>query len=159
MHEVLELNERQQLVDARQLLSFGLLSHGQPEGNVLPHVHVSEQCIVLEDEADLSLLDASVGLILAGHVDASRRGPLQSGEHLQHRRLARSTRAEKRGDLAFLSDEVDCIHRAEGPEVLRQLLYDDRGLHLALSFSCAFLKNSMVSRIVTEMAASERATM
>ena len=74
-----ELDELEQLLDALALHGLGLLAHGQAEGDVLADRHVPEEGVVLEDEADLALLDALVGELLVADPDPSRptasRGP------------------------------------------------------------------------------------
>ena len=74
--EPAELHEVEQLVDA--LLDAGLLHphrarlHAQPEGDVLEHVHVTKQRVVLEHEADVALARAARQRVLAVEADACR---------------------------------------------------------------------------------------
>ena len=67
--EVLELDEVQELVDALGDLGLRPLAHLQPERDVVPHGHVLERGVVLEDEADVSLLRRERGRVLAREED------------------------------------------------------------------------------------------
>ena len=74
----------------------------QAEGDVLEDGHVLEQRVVLEHEADITLLHGHIVYPLAPdeHVPGGRH--LQPGNHAQHRRLPPAARAEQSHQLAFL---------------------------------------------------------
>lgn len=79
------------------------------QGHVLQRAEVRHQRVVLEHEAHLSALGrqaqapAGVQPDLASHAHGALRGPHQTRHHAQHRRLARTGRANQRGQLAGLA--------------------------------------------------------
>ena len=61
MRHPLQLDEPDQLLDALADLVARDLADLQAEGDVLAHGHVLEGGVVLEDEADPAVLDATCG--------------------------------------------------------------------------------------------------
>ena len=131
MAEVLELDEVQELVDALGDLRLRPLAHLEPEGDVLPHRHVLEGGVVLEDEADVSLLRRERGRVLSREQDLALIGGLEPGDDPEQRRLARAARAEERGQRARLDVERDVVERDEVAEALRDVA--DQNGHQAVS--------------------------
>jgi hypothetical protein len=66
------LHQLQQLVHPRPDLGPRSFADLQAKGNVLPHRHVLEQGVVLEDKANIALLDAGVGGIPTGEENPPR---------------------------------------------------------------------------------------
>ena len=73
MPEVLELDEVQKLVDPLGDLGLRPLAHLEAERDVVPHRHVLERGVVLEDEADVSLLRSEHRRVLPGEEDLALR--------------------------------------------------------------------------------------
>ena len=123
--EALQLDEVQELVDALPDLGLRSFPHLEPERDVVPHGHVLEGRVVLEDESDVALLRRERGGVLLGQQDLARVGRLQPGDDAQERGLAGSARAEERGQRAALDLERDVVDRDEVAEVLRDVADQD----------------------------------
>ena len=119
--EALELHEVQELVDALGDLRLRPLAHLQPERDVVPDRHVLEGGVVLEHEADVSLLRRERSRVLAGEQDLALIGGLEPGDDPEQRRLSRAARAEERGQRARLDVERDVVERDEVAEPLRDV--------------------------------------
>ncbi len=158
------LDELEQLLHADVPRLLRLLPDPEAEGDVLRDGHVPEQGVVLEDEPDLALLHALGGDLLVTHHDPAGRGALQARDNAQHRALARSGRAEQRGDRAGTCRERHVRHRLEVAEALRQVLHHDRRAHTSMPpaasrpRSVRLRKPSITTSRTTEIAASARAT-
>src|SRR5258705_369658 len=63
-------------------------SHSQAEGDVFMHVHVREDCVVLEDDADVALFRRPVCDLVVVYVDLSRGRIDETGDHPERGRLA-----------------------------------------------------------------------
>jgi hypothetical protein len=96
--EPIELDESQKLEHAA--LDLGLRGplaarlHADPERDVLEHVHVAEQRVVLEHEPDAALARGPVRDVLVAEPHAARLGELEPRDDPEQRGLARSGRAE-----------------------------------------------------------------
>ena len=148
--EALQLHEVDQLVDAGLRLGRRALADLQPERDVVAHRHVLEGRVVLEDEADASLLGRRVGGVLAREEDLARVGLLEAGDDPQQRRLARAARAEERGEGASVDIDRHVVERMEVPEVLRHVPHLNRH-QLTPSFGLSLV---MMTRTTTASAAS-----
>jgi len=82
---------------------------------------VTEQGVVLEDEADAALAHVGVGRVLAVEEDGARVGHLEAGNDAQERRLARARRAEQRDQLASRDVEAEVVADDGGAETLLQM--------------------------------------
>ena len=120
--EPAELHEVEQFVD-----TFGdgglVRPHrarldAQAECDILEHVHVAEQRVVLEDEADMALAGAARQRILAVEADAAGVRPFEAGDDAQKCRLAGAGRSQQRQQLAAFDPEVDIVERREVAEAL-----------------------------------------
>ena len=75
------------------------------KGDVVPHRHVREQRVVLEDHADGALLRRKIDSLSPveprplAHQDPAGIGPVQAGDAAQHRGLAAARRADERQRL------------------------------------------------------------
>ncbi len=107
--EAVQIEHVQQLLDSgpdgRSLPALDL----KPESDVLEHIHVLEQRVVLEHEADVAVLDGDIIDPLAFDQHVARGGHFQPGDHAQHSRLAAAARAEQGHQLAFLDGEGDVV--------------------------------------------------
>ena len=150
VRERLQLDELEQLVDARSNLGLRPLAHGQPEADVVPDGHVLERRVVLEDEADPALLRRERGRVLARDHDLAGVRLLEPGDHAQERRLAAAARPEQRRQRARLDHERDVVERGERSEPLGHAPCLD---HLASAPS-----GSSASRCLNRVVASSVAT-
>ncbi len=120
--EPVELHELEQLVRrARAISAFGRSTDREPERDVVPHRHVLERRVVLEDEADAALLRRERRRLLAGDHDLAGVGRLEPRDHAQQRRLAAAARPEQRRQRAALDRDRDVVERHEVPEPLRDV--------------------------------------
>ncbi len=110
----------------------------QRQFDVLEGGQDRDQVIGLEDEADVvgppagDLRLAQVAEILAVDDDLAPGGPVEPGDQVQERRLARARRPHQREVLAFADREVE-IHQHGDPELVAAVFLvnvpqDDRGL-------------------------------
>ena len=87
-------------------LALRHLSNLQREGQVFGHRHMREQRIVLEHHADAALVRRDVVDRPAAELDLAMRRGLETGQHHQAGRLARTGRPEHGDELAGLDIEV-----------------------------------------------------
>src|SRR5262249_9423329 len=100
----------------------------QPVGDVLGHGHVGKQRIVLEQQADVTLIRPLAGHRLAGDFDDALFGMLEAGDEPQGGRLAATARPQQRDDLAGANAEADIVDRIRRPEPLDDVAEFDDGL-------------------------------
>ncbi|MNT46157.1 hypothetical protein D3C72_1827840 [compost metagenome] len=85
-------------------------------GDVVQHVHVGEQCIVLEHRVDVALIGRQADGLLAMNADAAGAGLLETGDQAQAGGLARARGTEHGEELAILDVDghpVDGLDLAE----------------------------------------------
>ena len=123
--QIVELHELQQVRDLRCDLvvrrPMRSRAHAQPERDVLEHRHVTEQRVVLKDEADSPLAGLPVRRILAVEQHAAAVGRLEAGDDPQQRRLAAARRPEQRDELAGRTSKLTSRSAAKLPKVLLTL--------------------------------------
>lgn len=116
MAEVLEADELCQFIDT----FFDLRARGfldlQAERHIFAHGHVTEQCVVLEHEADAALAGGYVVDAAAADEDVAAVWCLESRDHAQNRRLARARRAEQADEAAFFDGKRHITARLERAE-------------------------------------------
>jgi hypothetical protein len=105
--------------------------HAQAEPDIVGHGHVLEECVVLEDEADVPLLHALLRGILVAEEDLSGGRPLEPGDQPEQRRLAGARWPEQRDQLARSDFERYVMQRRETREFLADVFHSD--LHAALN--------------------------
>ena len=158
--EPLELDQVEQLVharlDLRLLRAARAVLHAQAEGDVLEHVHVSEQRVVLEHEADPAVARAARGGVLAVERDRARVGVLEPGDQAQQGRLARARRAEQRDELAGLDVQRHVAQRGEVAEALPDLA--DFDAHGFVSRRICHSSTRLATRVTSASSASSVAT-
>jgi hypothetical protein len=105
----LELDQLEQLVDARADLVLRPPPDREPEGDVLVDGHVLERGVVLEHEADAAVLRAAARHVhpLDEHRPGVRR--LEPCDHAQQRRLPAAARAEERRQRPGLHLDRDLV--------------------------------------------------
>ena len=116
--QALQPKESQQLRDPRFDLRPRPFLDLQAEGDVLEDVHVLEQRVVLEHEADVALLDRQIVDALTPDEHVAIGGPFQPGDHPQHGGLAAAAGPEQGHQLAFPDGEGDLVDRGDLAELL-----------------------------------------
>jgi len=84
----------------------------EAEGDVVKGGHVFEQGVVLEDEADVALLDGDAVDLEAADEDAAAGGSFQAGDEAQDGGFAAAAGAEQGEQLALGDREVDVLNRS-----------------------------------------------
>jgi hypothetical protein len=99
----------------------------EAELDVLPHVEMREQRVVLEHHAEAAPRRRHVGDVLALDDDAPTIGRLESGEQPQHRGLPAARGPQQRDDLAARDVECDGPYGDRvGPLFLDRLNFEER---------------------------------
>ena len=97
----------------------------EPEGDVLPHVEVGEERIVLEHHPEPPARRRRAGDVLAVHHDTPLVGDLEPGEQAERRGLAASARAQQREEVTPRHAEREPVHRGDARESLREAFEDE----------------------------------
>ena len=117
----------EQVVDGEHLrrashLRFDLLlrclARAQAEGDVVEHIHVRIQRVVLEHHRDVAAPRRQVIDDLAADLDRALVGVLQPGDGPQQRALAAARRPDQHRELAGGDFEVDAAHGVHAAVVL-----------------------------------------
>jgi hypothetical protein len=87
-------------------------------GDVVPHVHVGKQGVVLKHRVDVALVRRGARDVLAIEPDGAARRGFEAGDHAQGGRLAAAGRAQQREELALPDREVGVV---DGHEVGKRL--------------------------------------
>ena len=87
-----EIDELQRVLDLVAYVGGGLALDLETEGDVLGHIHVREQGILLEDGVDLPPLRRQLRDVLSVEQDAPLVRPLKAAYEAQCRRLAAARR-------------------------------------------------------------------
>jgi hypothetical protein len=122
-----EADESERLGDTPLLLLLVDLALAQAVPDVLVHVHMREQRVVLEDRVDVSLVRRHAGDRLAGEEDLALGRLLEARDHAERRRLAAAGRTEQRIELATFDREVHVIDGRHRVEPLGDALDQDVG--------------------------------
>ena len=132
-------------------LDFGLgpFEVLESEGDVLVNGHVRPQCVVLEQESDVSLCGREVDLLLRVEYDRVSDGDaalgrcLEAGDHSQRGGLSASGRTEQNDEFAVFDDHVQVFDRCEFLESFRYMFkYDFRHISF-LPLPCRCLLRSV----------------
>jgi hypothetical protein len=89
----------------------------EPVANVLQHVHVREESVVLEHGVHRAAIHRHALDCLAEDFDASGGRLVKTADESEARRLARAGRAKHGEKLARLDVQIDAIHRLHGAEM------------------------------------------
>ena len=115
-----ELHELERRPDAGPTGGLVPVAEAEPERHVVPHRHVGEQRVALEDGVDRALLGRHVGDVATVDPDLARRRALEPTDHPQGGRLAAARRTQQRVELARGDLDVDAIDRDRVIELLHQ---------------------------------------
>src|SRR5690606_24853556 len=108
-------------------------AHRQPEANIVGDGHMAKQRIMLEDEADMTLLYGAERGILIAEEDAAAGRLLETGDQPQQRGLARARRAEQRDQFTGADVERNIMQCRIAIEFLAEV--GDADFHGGLSLS------------------------
>ncbi len=97
---------------AHPCLDLGLrrLARAQAEGDVLEHVHVRVERVVLEHHGDVAIARAHMVHHAPADLDGAFLGFLQPGDGAQQGALAAARRPDQHGELAGRHFQVDAAH-------------------------------------------------
>ena len=102
-------------------------AHPEGEGDVLEHVQVRVEGVVLEDHRHVPVAGRDVVDDLVVEADRSRRDLLQAGDHPQHGRLAAARRSDEDDELSLVDEQVEPADSLDAVRKdLRQLLEGQR---------------------------------
>ena len=90
----------------------------QREGDVLADVHVREQRVILEHDADVALVRRHEGDVAVAEMDRAGRGLDEAAEDAEQRGLSGPRRPEQRDELTRRDLERDVIERADRVVIL-----------------------------------------
>ena len=150
LRETAELDEVEQLGHALLDLTARTPADRQPEGDVVPHRHVLEGCVVLKDEADAACLGLPLRDVLTVEQHLARIRPLEPRDHPEQSRLAAAARPEQRRERPGRHVDGNAVESREVPEALDDSASLD---HCAPSLGLSWVMSSKV-----EMASSANTT-
>src|SRR5580704_16439698 len=99
----------------------GTRFHPQAEGDIFEYAHMTEERVMLEDEAHAPFANAGGGRLGAIEEHRARIGHLESRNDPQQGRFARTRHAEQSHELAGLHVEAHVVERNESAEGLAQV--------------------------------------
>jgi len=121
----------QRVRDALRDLGARPATHLERKGDVLRHRQMREQRVVLEDEADIALVDRRVRLVPAIDDDPPLARIDQPADELEQRRLAGARRPQQGEELALGDAERTWLEGRDRAVALTQALDDElAGLRL-----------------------------
>jgi hypothetical protein len=99
----------QRVADFAFVRASGARPNPEAKGDILEHVQVAEQRVVLEGKPGLAVAGAEVGHVLAveEHLGRAGLGEIEAGDDTEEGGLARSRRAEERDQFTRLNFETD----------------------------------------------------
>ena len=106
---VLKANKAQHTHDLLLDNVLRLFLERQAEGDVVIHVHVGEEGILLEDGVDLALVGRDADDVLTVEEDLALGGLQEAAEDAQQCRLAAARGAEQRDELIFVNVKRDAL--------------------------------------------------
>ena len=109
MLKALETDGLQHLHDPLLDLSLRQLLHPQTEGDVLIHIQVREQGVLLENGVDLPLIGRDVINPHTIEQDISRRRRRETSDDTQRGGLAAPAGSEQREELLVIDVQIDVI--------------------------------------------------
>jgi len=116
-----EANEVERLVDPSLLLGAADLLLAQAVADVLGHVHVREEGVMLEDGVDVAPVRRHAGDRPAGQDDLADGRLLEARDHPECRRLAATRRSKEAVERAAGDAQVHPVDRGHVPEALRDI--------------------------------------
>src|SRR4029077_10251137 len=124
----------------------------QPERDVLPHGHVLERGVMLEDESHASFLWSDARHVLALENDLALVGSLEPGDHAQQRRLAASARPEECGQRSGGDIDGNPVESREVTETLNDPMRLD---HRVSSFGFSIVIKRRVDTAINASTTAE----
>ena len=121
LRELAHLDELESPADAVGGLGLRRLLVLQAERDVLLHVQVREQRVVLEDRVDVALVRRGLGHVLTIEEDLAFRRTLEASDHPEGRGLPTTGRTEHREELARWHLQVDARDGREIAEALHEV--------------------------------------
>ena len=129
--QAIELDQTQQFQDPRPDLALARPARARPrcqaEGDIVEDAQVAKQCIVLEDEADIALLDGEPEGILAAEHDTAIGRKIEAGQNAQERGLAGAGRPQKCDQFTGADLQGNPVQRSRQTELAFDIL--DRNVH------------------------------
>jgi hypothetical protein len=116
--QAVQLHEIEKFLDLRADLLLRTLPDLEAEGHVLADGHVGERGVVLENEADLSLLGRKAGRLLTEDEDVALVRVLEPRDHPEERGFSASARSEERRQRAACHRDRDVLQRGKVAEPL-----------------------------------------
>jgi hypothetical protein len=128
VEELVEAEERGDLLHAPLRLGLRRLPHLEPVADVLAHGHVRIERVALEDHRHVTPPGCKVGDVAPADADVAVGHLLEPGDHPQQRRLAAAGRADEDHELAVLDPQVHVVDGdGSAREDLRDVLELDLG--------------------------------
>jgi hypothetical protein len=90
--------------------------HAQAEADIVEHVHVAKERVVLEHEPNVTLLHGKLQRVLAVEQHAPEGRNVEAGENPEQRRLAGARRSKQRHQLAGFDIERNPVQRGRRAE-------------------------------------------
>ena len=110
IQEVLQTEHLRRVPHTLVDLVLGHLAQAQPEGDVVVHLHVRVERVVLEHHGDVAVARRHVVDDRVADGDRARGDGLEPGEHAQRRRLAAARRPHEHDEFAIGDHEVHVRH-------------------------------------------------
>jgi hypothetical protein len=127
IEEVVEPEELGYLVDAAVDLVLRRLADAKAIAQVLAHVHVRVEGVVLEHHGDVATSRLDVGDVAFAEVDRALVHRLEARDHPQQRRLAAAGGPDEHHELTALDRKADPVDRLDAAgERLPHSAQDDR---------------------------------
>ena len=133
---------------------FGVLADAERKGDILKHIHMPEQGIMLEHEADTAGGGMGLGRLDPANGDAARVRLVQPGDEAQQGGFARARRAKQRQQLALVHGEVHVIEHRMAVEAARDIGNGDFSGHYAVLFRFTALSSSRSRNSTAALATS-----
>src|SRR5262249_51910601 len=127
-----KLDERERVGDPAHYLRLGDPAHAQAVADIRRHVHVGEQRVVLEHDADLAPIRRDIRDPLAVDGDLAAVRHQKAGDEVEQRGLAAAGRPEQRYQLAATHQQRDVIERGNLAETFGYLFELDRDIRGAV---------------------------
>src|SRR4029079_927943 len=95
-------------------LGLAFMLHAQRKGDVVAHIHVRVERIVLKHHGDIAVLRLQMIDRLAVDANFSRGNLFETGDHAERRRFAATRGADEDHELAVLDPQIEIID-SDGP--------------------------------------------